>query len=94
MTGMRRSVRTVVALVSAGAAVGYAAGRRLYANRNRKKDAAPPPAGSLAARAREAPRKLRAIADLGVEQARHAVESLPGSVRIVAASPPEPDADD
>jgi hypothetical protein len=89
---MRRSVRTIVALVSAGAAVGYAAGRRVYAART--KEAPPRPAGSLSARAREAPRKLRALADLGVEQARHVVGSLPGSVRIVAAAPPQPDPDD
>lgn len=85
-------MRTVVALVSVGAAVGYAAARRVYAAGTQK--AAPRPMGSLSARAREAPRKLRAVADLGVERARHVVQSLPGSVRIVAAAPPEPGPDD
>ena len=89
---MRRSVRSVIVLVSAGAAGGYALGRRVRAGGGAGHPrGAPVGGGSLAARARMVPGKMRAVADLGIQQARHAVQSLPGSVRIVAAAPRDPD---
>jgi hypothetical protein len=89
---MRRSIRSVIVLLMAGAAGGYALGRRAGSG-SAAGDArgAPVAGGSLAARARDVPGKLRALADLGVQQARHAVESLPGSVRIVAAAQRDPE---
>ena len=80
-------MRAAIALASAGA-VGYAAGRRALRGGGL---ASLVPTGSLRERVREVPRKLHALADLGIEQARQTMESLPGSVRIVAAAPPDPE---
>lgn len=85
-------MRLVVALVSGGTAVGYAVSRIVRSGS--PQSGGDPPSASLADRARGAPAKIRAVADLGMEQARQAVQGLQGSVRIVAAAPPEPDADD
>jgi hypothetical protein len=68
---MTRSARTKAAVVVAAGVAGFVLLTRV--------------AGPVGDRARTTASKVRALGDLGLEQARHAAGRLTGSVRLVAA---------
>jgi hypothetical protein len=75
-----RSARAKAVAGVAGGVAGYYLGRRTVKAGT----------GGIADRLQVASKKLRALADLGVEQAKHAIESIP-AVRRGARAPGEND---